>query len=158
MEVANELYNLNVSKENLKDSLKNVFVPGRYQMISKKPIFIIDVAHNPHSIKTLVKNFSTSHPNQKIDIILGMLKEKKPIDCIKILERIANKIYLTDVPNPRSFNSKLITAKSKNDKILYIKNNEIPKIIKEQKGLIIAGSIYLIGSIISKGYVKIKLN
>jgi len=158
VEVANNVYGLNVSKKQIERSLKNVFVPARFQTVSKKPIFIIDVAHNPHSIKTLVKNFRIHHPNTKINILLGMLKEKKPEECINILKRIAKKIYLTDVPNPRSFDAKKTVDELNDKNIYYIKNNEIKNLISHGENLIIAGSIYLVGSILAKGYVKIKLN
>ena len=87
-----------------------------------------------------------------------MLKEKKPIECIRLLSKIAKKIYLTEVPNPRSFNPFVITKKLRDKKISHISNNDIRSLLENQEDFIITGSIYLIGSLIDKGYVKIKIN
>ena len=158
IEVANDLYGLSVSKKQIQSSLIDVFVPARFQTISEKPILILDVAHNPHSIKTLVKNFRIRHPNTRINIVLGMLKEKKPEECISLLKKIAKNIYLTDVPNPRTFNAKKTAEELNYKNIYYIKNNEIKNLISNNENLIITGSIYLVGSILGKRYVKIKVN
>lgn len=156
LEVANKLYNLKISKRDLIKSLMNVSIPARFEIISKEPILIVDVAHNFHSIKTLVRNFKNIWKKKKVNIVMGMLKEKKPIDCIKELSKIANHIYLTDVPNPRTSDPKKIIDNIKSNKISVIENDDIESLIKKQEDLIITGSIYLIGSIISRKYVKIK--
>ena len=156
-EIIKKEYELEITKKQLKESLNKAFNPARYQTISKKPILIVDVSHNLHSIKSLIVNFRIKYPNKKINIIIGMLKEKKPIECIRLLSKIAKKIYLTEVPNPRSFNPLVITKKLRDKKISHISNNDIRSLLAKQEDFIITGSIYLIGSLIDKGYVKIKI-
>ena len=157
-EIIKKEYGLEITKKQLKESLNKAFNPARYQTISKKPILIVDVSHNLHSIKSLIVNFRIKYPNKKINIIIGMLKEKKPIECIRLLSKIAKKIYLTEVPNPRSFNPFVITKKLRDKKISHISNNDIRSLLANQEDFIITGSIYLIGSLIAKRYVKIKIN
>ena len=50
-------YGLEITEKQLKESLNKAFNPARYQTISKKPILIVDVSHNLHSIKSLIVNF-----------------------------------------------------------------------------------------------------
>ncbi|MBT3475838.1 hypothetical protein HN460_02725 [bacterium] len=157
-EIINTEYGLKITKKQLKESLRNAFNPGRFQIISKKPILIVDVSHNLHSVKSLISNFRIKYPNKRINIIIGMLKEKKPIECIKLLSRIAKRIYLTEVPNPRSFNPITVAEELKNKKISYVSNNEIASLLSNEEDYIVTGSIYLIGSLIKRRYVRIKIN
>ena len=85
-----------------------------------------------------------------------MLKEKNPIKCINLLLKIAKKIYLTEVPNPRTFNPNKVVGLLKNKRISYISNDEIPALLNKKDDLILTGSIYLIGSLIKKKYVRLK--
>jgi len=156
VEEVGKLYKLKVSKKNIISSLKNVTNPGRYEILNEKPLLVIDVSHNVHSIKTLISNFKIHYPRKKIYIILGMLNEKNPQQCISLLLSIAKKIYLTDVPNPRSFKPKNLIKTLDNKKISYLPNDKIPELINKKKDLIITGSIYLLGSLISSKYVKLK--
>ena len=155
-EVIKDLYKLNVNKNQIIKSVKNVGNPGRYEVISDNPILIIDVSHNVHSIQTLIKNFQLKNPDKKVNILLGMLKEKNPIKCINLLLKIAKKIYLTEVPNPRTFDPNKVLELLKNKRISYISNDEIPALLNKKDDFILTGSIYLIGSLIKKKYVRLK--
>ena len=44
----------------------------------------------------------------------------------------------------------------KNKRISYISNDEIPALLNKKDDLILTGSIYLIGSLIKKKYVRLK--
>ena len=132
--------------------------PGRFQTVSRDPLLIIDISHNIHSVKTLIENFKLEYNKKKINIIIGMLKDKNPLECIKLLKKIAKNIYLTEVPNERSFKAKNIAKKLENKNIHYIENNQIPTILGKNEDYLITGSIYLLGSILKKKYVKIDIN
>jgi dihydrofolate synthase/folylpolyglutamate synthase len=158
IEVSKREYGLRINKLKLKKSLSEVFNPGRFQTVSRDPLLIIDISHNIHSVKTLIENFKLEYNKKKINIIIGMLKDKNPLECIKLLKKIAKNIYLTEVPNERSFKAKNIAKKLENKNIHYIENNQIPTILGKNEDYLITGSIYLLGSILKKKYVKIDIN
>lgn len=158
IELSQKEYGLRINKLKLGKSLSEVFNPGRFQTVSSDPLLIIDISHNIHSVKTLIENFKLEYNKKKINIIIGMLKDKNPLDCIKLLKKIAKNIYLTEVPNERSFQAKNVAEKLKNKNIHYIPNNQIPTILANNEEYLITGSIYLLGSILKKKYVKIDIN
>jgi dihydrofolate synthase / folylpolyglutamate synthase len=158
IELSEKEYGLRINNLKLEKSLSEVFNPARFQTVSKDPLLIIDVSHNIHSIKTLIQNYQLEYNKKKINIIIGMLKDKNPLDCIKLLKKIAKNIYLTEVPNERSFQAKIVAEKLKNKNIHYIENNQIPSILSNNEEYLITGSIYLLGSILKKKYVKVNIN
>ena len=109
--ILNKNFGFEIREKGMLKSIKSTYLPGRYQIFSKKPLKIIDTAHNLHAVKNLVKNIKIIFGNKKINILLGMLKDKRPILCIKEIEKVGKNIYLTNVPNIRSFDAEKVTKK-----------------------------------------------
>ena len=49
---------------------------GRFEVLGKSPVFILDGAHNPHGIKAAAKSFKTYFPDKKIHFIVGAMADK----------------------------------------------------------------------------------
>tara|TARA_B100000959_G_scaffold284865_1_gene357703 strand:+ start:849 stop:2111 length:1263 start_codon:yes stop_codon:yes gene_type:complete len=149
-EIFNERYDLGITTRNIQNALKNIFLPGRFQMVSKNPMKIIDTAHNVHAILNLVKNLKIFLKGKKIDFLIGMLKDKRPKECIKIIKEISNIIYLVNVPSSRSFNASKLSKTLNDSNIRFVPDDGMQKIINSKNPLIITGSTYLIGHLLDK--------
>lgn len=53
--------NLDLSDINIVKGLNSAKLPGRMQVVSTKPIIILDVAHNPHSAEYLVERIQQKY-------------------------------------------------------------------------------------------------
>ncbi|MEE2702148.1 MAG: Mur ligase family protein [Thermodesulfobacteriota bacterium] len=149
-EIFNERYDLGITTRSIKNALKNLFLPGRFQIVSKKPVKIIDTAHNVHAISNLVRNLKIFLKGRKINFLIGMLKDKRPRECIKIIKEISDIIYLVNVPNKRSFNASRLSKTLNDPHIRFISDADIEKIVNSKKPLIVTGSTYLIGYLFDK--------
>lgn len=74
----------NISQESLKNGLKNVKHPCRFEYLKEDNI-LIDGAHNPDGTKALRKSLNDNFPNQKIKFIFGCLNNKNYAEMIKNL-------------------------------------------------------------------------
>ena len=78
-----------ISNTNITKGLKNVVLNtgllGRWQIISKKPLVICDIAHNAAALKTVFKQLEM-YP-QKKKIILGFSKDKDLDEMISCLNK-----------------------------------------------------------------------
>ena len=146
-------FNFRVSEKNIESALKKVKIPGRYQVFSKKPLKIIDTAHNLAAIKNLVKNIKIIFGYKRVTFLFGMLKDKKPLECIRLIEEVSKKIYLINVPNKRSFDAEKISIRLKNKKIKFTNYDNLSKIINANENIVIAGSNFLVGNLLDK-YIK----
>jgi len=70
-----------ISEECIARGLANAKWPGRLEVLSKQPVFLIDGAHNKEGAETLAEVLKAYFPNKKITFILGALKDKD-IDAI----------------------------------------------------------------------------
>ncbi|MEQ8226275.1 MAG: cyanophycin synthetase, partial [Candidatus Eremiobacterota bacterium] len=74
---------LDLDEDVLRNSLKNVKIPGRIEVISKN--VIIDGAHNPAKMEVLSKSLKNDFSYEKLIIILGVIEGK---DIKVMLEHI----------------------------------------------------------------------
>lgn len=72
----------------LTDSLGQLQVPGRFEMISSSPKIIVDGAHNLDAISAFVDTVSVNLKHQHKVIVTGFLKDKDYRDCVKLLTQI----------------------------------------------------------------------
>ena len=66
----------NITEENIRDGLRDTFWPGRFQIMGRDPLFIIDGGHNPQCIEALVKNIRDYLADQKVIALSGVLADK----------------------------------------------------------------------------------
>lgn len=57
--------NYKISKDKLYKSINRVAVPGRFEIVKKKPLIVLDGAHNPTKIKVFLESLSKFVPRQK---------------------------------------------------------------------------------------------
>lgn len=70
---------ITVSKDSLYEGLRKAVNPGRFEILGRKPDFVIDGAHNDNGIKASIKTFRQifgNVNNKKIIILFGCFKDK----------------------------------------------------------------------------------
>lgn len=85
-----------IDEENIKKGLKNAFIPGRLEIISKKPLIVLDGAHNPDKIKALIEAVKSIWPTKKIILVMAIKEEKNAVEMLRLLIEISGKIILTE--------------------------------------------------------------
>ena len=108
----------------IKSGIENAVWKGRFEIISKQPLFVIDGAHNPGAIEELVKCIDLYFTNKRITFIMGVLADK---DFEKEAGLIANKgeNILTVTPNnARALDGKKLanTISKYNQNVQYVES------------------------------------
>lgn len=93
----------NITEDSLKKGLLNSRWAGRLELISEKPIFIIDGAHNVEAAQLLANEIDRLF-NEEWDktLILGVLADKEVDAIVKILIPKFDRIIITLPDNPRA--------------------------------------------------------
>ncbi|KEY91303.1 bifunctional protein folC [Candidatus Photodesmus blepharus] len=92
---------IDISKNNIINALYSVSLPGRIQLLSSDPTILLDVAHNPHSARYLVKHIRQYYTGLKFHVVIGMLNDKDIKTTIDVLSPISSKWYPTSLSVPR---------------------------------------------------------
>ena len=74
-----------VSSEHIREGLKKPRWPGRMQVVSQKPLIILDGAHNPDAMRILVNSMRDAFQWKRLILVLGVMGDK---DIPKIIKRI----------------------------------------------------------------------
>lgn len=100
-------YGLNISHESIKAGLANVCkttgLMGRWQKLSEKPLVICDTGHNEDGIKEVLKQITLT-PHQKLHMVFGIVKDKKPTAILSLLPKNAC-YYFCKANLPRSMDA-----------------------------------------------------
>lgn len=126
-------------------------------VIKNQPI-ILDGAHNPQKIRSLLKSIKTFFPKQKFTVILSYKKRPDFPQMVKLITPIANTFIITSLKSETRDVQKFINKRENLTKI--IKNNNqikfqfIPSYptavktsLKLKRPVLITGSFYLLGEI-----------
>ena len=91
----------NIKQDLIRSGLQKVKHPCRFQYISDKNL-IIDGAHNPNGISSLVISLEQYYPFEKRRFIFGCLKNKEYGKMLNILLHEGDEIYFYHFNNPNS--------------------------------------------------------
>lgn len=83
---------IKISKENILNGLRSVKWPARLEIISTRPLVVIDGAHNVDGIKNLTESIDMYFNYNKIILILGILADKQVGDMIKTIVPKASRV------------------------------------------------------------------
>lgn len=90
-----------ITEDNIRDGLRDTRWPGRFDIMSREPLFIIDGGHNPQCIEALVKNIQDYLAGKKLIVLTGVLADKDYADMYKPVMPYAEQFVCITPPSPR---------------------------------------------------------
>ena len=88
--------------EAIVDGLNSVYWPGRFEVLRRSPVFILDGAHNPHGIAATAKSLKDHFGGKKLVFLLGVMADKDVPGMMDYIAPLA-KSFITVTPhNPRA--------------------------------------------------------
>ena len=90
-----------ISEDNIRDGLRDASWPGRFDIVSRDPLFIIDGGHNPQCIEALVKNIQDYLTGRNVIALTGVLADKDYGDMYKPVMPLVHQFVCITPPNPR---------------------------------------------------------
>ncbi|HNS32847.1 MAG TPA: folylpolyglutamate synthase/dihydrofolate synthase family protein [bacterium] len=143
-----------VKREAVYQGMGKVVWPCRFQILRKHPFLIIDGAHNPDGMETLVKSLRSICPHEKVSFLAGILKDKDWQKMLHILQRHRNigELVFTRPETERAMDPQVLAAAiGRKD----IKTAVIPDYRKAYRYMLkhpgnwcVCGSLYLCGNVL----------
>ena len=95
-----------VTEAQLRKGLMQTVWPGRFTVIGKKPLFVVDGAHNEDAAKKLAESIEFYFTNKRIIYIMGVLRDKEYEKIIGLTYPYADHIITVTTPdNPRAMHA-----------------------------------------------------
>ncbi len=137
---------------NLKpESINNSYWPGRFEVIKdQKRTTVLDGAHNPKAVAALINNLKRSGIKPSL-LVFASLNTKPWRQHINALEKIVDEIHLPRLKSrlavaPETIAEHLKARKTTRPITIHRDTNScLESILQENKNILIAGSLYLVG-------------
>ena len=90
-----------ITEENIAAGLKDVSWPGRFHIVKRDPLFIVDGGHNPQCLESLVQNILDYLPGRQIIALTGVLADKDYGEMYRPIMPYIDKFVCITPPNDR---------------------------------------------------------
>ena len=97
-----------ISEENIREGLRDTSWPGRFDIVSREPLFIIDGGHNPQCLDALAKNMEDYLADRRIIALTGVLADKDYIQMYKPVMPLISEFVCITPPTPRKLDATLL--------------------------------------------------
>ena len=91
----------NITEDHIREGLRDVSWPGRFDIVSRDPLFIIDGGHNPQCIEALVKNIQDYLQDKNVIALTGVLADKDYGEMYRPVMPLVKEFVCVTPPNPR---------------------------------------------------------
>lgn len=145
---------VNISDEEIRKGVKNTIWPGRLEVLTRKPNFLIDGAHNLDGIKSLKEAIVELFDYDRLILGIGILADKDVDNMVAELACLGDVVIITEPNINRAMKPYELAKKVSNYNDNYIIEEDIKKavdksleIASEKDLIVFAGSLYLIGDV-----------
>lgn len=87
-----------ISEDAIRAGLARASWPGRFELLSRSPLLIVDGAHNPNGVEALVDTIRAYFPDQKINFVMGVMKDKDYHTMLRLIAPYAAR-FITELPD-----------------------------------------------------------
>jgi dihydrofolate synthase/folylpolyglutamate synthase len=86
----------------VQQALEKVRWPGRFEVVSRDPVIILDGAHNPQAAQALAQTLTQWFPGKKAHFLLHIFKDKDALGIMEALAPVCARLEITTIDTARS--------------------------------------------------------
>lgn len=146
-----------ISDQAIREGMRSVRWQGRFEIVCRDPLVIIDGAHNPDGIHALSHNLRTYCPDQTFVFLAGILKDKDYHEMLKQMLPLAESFVTIAPDNPRAmsagecadairacgFEGEIVTSANTRQAVL----TALERAKEKRIGVCAFGSLYSVGAL-----------
>ncbi len=100
----------NISDDNVRSGLRDVTWPGRFELLQRKPDFIVDGGHNPQCLEALAQNVRDYLAGRDITALTGVMADKDYTQMYATMAPLVNRFITVTPDNPRAMKAQELKA------------------------------------------------
>jgi dihydrofolate synthase/folylpolyglutamate synthase len=104
-------HGFDISRESIVEGLAEVDWPGRFQILNRKPLILVDGAHNVASMRTLAWNIKKYFQYKRLFVIFGASVDKDISGTARELASLSPRVIVTRSSHPRAASPRAVAAK-----------------------------------------------
>ena len=138
--------------QGLKHAKKNTGLHGRWEIIQRSPMVVIDVAHNEDGMRELVEQIEITDHNE-LHMVIGFVRDKEIVKILDLLPRSAQ-YYFTQAQIPRALAADELKTEAEKLQLTGYAYKEVNAAIaaardkaKSNDLVVVCGSVFLAGEV-----------
>jgi dihydrofolate synthase/folylpolyglutamate synthase len=149
-----------VTPKGIESGISETNWPGRFQVIAARPGWpemVIDVAHNPAGAWALRSALSERYEDRRLIFVFGAMRDKAISEMAEILFPLADRVIATRPENPRAASPEEIQEAAARTGAEIEKVEDVQRAVERAREIsdagtivVITGSIYLVGEVMSQ--------
>lgn len=151
-----EFFDAPLSRDIVIEGFANVEMPGRFEVIGRQPLVIIDGAHNPAGADVCAQVFFDDfNPQSRRILVVGMLKSREPGSMLSALRADDfDLVVCCTAPSPRGLSAGVVAEAAR-----AMDCNDVETVdsveqaceralhfAKKDDAVLVAGSLYVVGA------------
>ena len=145
-----------IPEEAIREGLASVVWRGRFELLRRDPLIVIDGGHNPQCIEALAQNVRDYLPGVPLTILTGVLADKDHGEMYPLLLPLAKRFVTITPGSPRALNGRELAKELQalGAEAHFAENEEqgvreALRLAKEDDGaVLVCGSLYMLGDVI----------
>ena len=97
---------LSLPTDAVRQGLAEAFFPARLEVLGRKPVILLDGAHNPGGAAALKKAVTDLLPDRNRTAVVGMLADKDVSSVLKLMTPLFKSMVTVTPDNPRAMNNR----------------------------------------------------
>lgn len=146
--------NYPVSAQALREGLARVRWPGRFEVLRRRPWFVVDGGHNPQCAATVADNLNRYFPGKVPVLLLGVLEDKDRAGLCELVAPLAQAFVTITPPSLRALDAQTLACELAQYGKPTFAASSIPQGVERamelagEDGVVCAlGSLYSVGEI-----------
>ncbi|MCC8100609.1 MAG: bifunctional folylpolyglutamate synthase/dihydrofolate synthase [Clostridiales bacterium] len=97
-----------ISDEAIRRGLASVSWPGRFELLSRSPMLILDGSHNPHGMRATVDSLRAVFPGETFVFLLSVMADKDYPAMLDLLAPLAKEFFTVTANTPRALDAQAL--------------------------------------------------
>ena len=140
-----------ISEESIARGLAEARWPGRFEVLRREPLFLLDGAHNAHGMKAAAESLRALLPEQKAVMVLGILADKDVPEMLDLLVPLTEKAFVIRPDSPRALDAETLCAMLRQRNVDAVACETVQQAVRSAmetgEAVCAVGSLYLSGAI-----------
>ena len=144
----------NMTEQHIRDGLRSVRWPARFELLQQNPIFIADGGHNPQGIAAVAESLREHFPARKITFLIGIMADKDIPQMIEQLAPLTQEFITVTPDNPRALSADVLAGMLVERGLTATSRGSVEEGVRlaieraGRDGIVCAlGSLYLLGDV-----------
>ncbi len=99
-----------IPDEAVRAGIRAVRWPGRFELLGRDPLFVLDGGHNPQCMDALWEAANTYLAGMPLTVITGVLADKDYASMYDRTAKLAERFFTLTPPNPRALDAEALAA------------------------------------------------